>query len=91
MMILVSRTMFSGLKESDGAIHFILYLTMLNLSSVQSMKLVIILLTNIRNDLNFLHVLALVLINHQFLSSLHVGQIWVHYVSRHFTKTHFGP
>ena len=55
------------------------------------MKLVIILLTNGRNDLNFSHVLALVLINHQVLSSLHVGQIWVHYDCRHFAKTRFGP
>ena len=28
-MILVTKTVL-GLKESDGAIHFILYLTMLN-------------------------------------------------------------
>ena len=30
-MILVSSTIFWGVKESDGAIHFVLYLTMLNL------------------------------------------------------------
>ena len=72
-------------------IHFILYLTVLDLSSLKSMKLVIILLTNGRNDLNFSHVLALVLINYQVLSRLHVGQIWAHYVSPHFAKIRFGP
>ena len=38
-------------------VYFILFLTVLNLSSVQSMKLVIILLTSSRNELSFLHVL----------------------------------
>ena len=57
MMILVSSAVL-GVKESDGAIHFLLYLTMLNLSSLLSMILVTILLTNSRNDLKLLHVLA---------------------------------
>ena len=50
-MILVSRAMFLGSKKLDGAIHFFLYLTMLNLSFLISMKWVIILLTNSRNVL----------------------------------------
>ena len=52
-MMLVSRTMFWGVKESDSAIHFILYLTVLNLSPLESMKLAIILLTNGRNEKSF--------------------------------------
>ena len=51
VMILVSMTMAFGVKESDGDIHFFLYLTMLNLSSLISMKLVNILLTNSWNVL----------------------------------------
>ena len=56
-MILVSRTVL-GVKDSDGIIYFFLYLTMLNLSSLKSMKFVIILLTNSRNDLKISHVLV---------------------------------
>ena len=62
MMILVSRTLSLGslIQMANGAIHFFLYMVMLNLSSLKSMKLVIILFTNRRNVLTFLHVLALI-------------------------------
>ena len=39
-----------GVKEADSAIHFILYLTMLNLSSLKSMKMGTTLQFTIRID-----------------------------------------
>ena len=45
-------------NEPDDTIHFVLHLTILNLPSLKSTKLVIILLTNSRNVLKVSHMSA---------------------------------
>ena len=58
MRIKIRLKINCGVKESDGAIHFFLYLTMLNFSSFKSMRLVIILFANSRNAIRISHGLA---------------------------------
>ena len=81
-----------GVKDSDSTIHFFLYLTMLNLSSLKKKHEIgyhdYLPISGMSSNV---HVPALVLFNPQVLSSLYGDQIRVHCVRCHFAETYFGP